>query len=118
MCLRSFVYSCSCGRSLRQSDRTKDILTKTNKTMKYLIEKKDLLNGTHYYFDNESYQENIENDDIRGAEVHYLQHGSVNRFVIWFNGGIIYSCETFPPLVKRLDKLINKWHLELTDITN
>ena len=72
-----------------------------------------LLAGEHIFLSNESYQVNIESDDIREAECYYENTlRSFKGYKIWFNGSLIHSSITFESFNKRLNKLIDKWNLE------
>ena len=73
------------------------------------MNKKDLMNGIEFFFNNEDYQISIQNDDIRQATITY--NWLLNCFIIWFNGKIIHSTKSFNSMKKRLEKLINDWNL-------
>lgn len=78
--------------------------------------KQELLNGEKFFFNNELHQIEIEDDDIRQAKVWHDGNDSClpswgHGFKIFFNGKLIHSSKTFKSLEKRLNKLINDWHL-------
>jgi hypothetical protein len=76
--------------------------------------KKQLIEGFRFYYTNENYCVENESDDIRGAEVHYTP-GSFwySGFKIYFNGCTHHMSKTYPSMQKKLNALIEKWHLEL-----
>lgn len=73
----------------------------------------ELLNGKQFHFINTKHQESIGGDDIRGGTAFFSKR--IDCFCIWFNGGLIHCTKTFPPMKKRLVKLITDWHLEETE---
>ncbi len=83
-----------------------------------MLDKEKLLQGTNYVFSNENYQVLIGSDDIRTADVHYHSEDKAqwrNGYYIWFNGALIAMYKTYKPMINRLNKLIDKWHLELVN---
>jgi hypothetical protein len=88
--------------------------------MKTELTEKALREGKTFVFDNEKHQISIEGDDLRAAEVKFReptgQWNWASEFHLWFNGELIHTCKTFKSVNNRLNKLIEKWHLELTDI--
>lgn len=76
---------------------------------------KELKEGKKFFFTNERHQELIGGDDIRGATVLFHKPWNIPSFTIWFNGAIIHSSKTFKSCENRLNKLIEKWHLEPTE---
>ena len=87
--------------------------TNVNET-KILVPRHILLNGTAFHFSNEQYQNSIGSDDIREAKVYYRQDkyaSWINGYKLWFNGSLIWTCKNYIPMIKRLNELINTWHL-------
>lgn len=75
--------------------------------------------GKTFIFSNEKYQESIQNDDVRSAEVSWEEvpnHPWATGFKIYFNCSLIHSSKTFKSCERKLNSLIDKWHLELDDI--
>lgn len=79
--------------------------------MKEITQKK-LKEGQNFFFSNENHQIEINDDDIRTAEVEFSGHGWSERFSIWFNGSLIHSSKTFGSMMNRLQKLVEDWNLE------
>lgn len=76
--------------------------------------KNRLLFGEHIFLDNEEHCINVQSDDFRGAECYYEKTlRGLTGYVIWFNGALIHSSKTFASFEKRLNKLIDKWHLTI-----
>lgn len=69
--------------------------------------RQQLMNGKTFVFATPD-----DRDDYREAEVFYSAH--IQKFCIYFNGALIHATKTFPPLVRRLEKLSKDW--ELTQI--
>jgi len=71
------------------------------------------MNGKVFFFNNQDFQEGIENDDIREATVFFEEHKQswATGFKIVFNGALLHSSKTFASMEKRLNKLITKWNL-------
>ena len=79
------------------------------------ITKQDLTNGEQFTFSNEAHQIRNGSDDIREATVMFREHDKqswATGFKIEFNGKLVHSSKTFPPMIKKLQKLVNEWHLE------
>ena len=74
-----------------------------------MINKNQLLNGRIFHFSNEEFQESIQGDDVRNAEVYFDTRR--DEFKILFNGAMIHSSKTFESLMKRMDMLISDWNL-------
>lgn len=55
--------------------------------------------------------ETIDKDDFREAELSF--NSKFNRFTIWFNGAIIHTCKGFKSLHTRMEKLNEKFPLEI-----
>gem|GEM_PF-1448054 len=75
--------------------------------------KREMLNGNHLEFSNEKFQETIQKDDIRIAEIWFEPRTPFVGYKILFNGKIIHSSKTFESFEKRLNKLVYDWKLEL-----
>lgn len=77
--------------------------------------KERLHSGEHVYFNNEEHQIYIGEDDIREADVWYVNEKGMrswqNGYYIFFNGEMIHYSKTFKSLEKRLNKLIEDWTL-------
>ena len=82
------------------------------------MNKQELLAGKVFKFDNEEFQVAIKNDDIRSAEVRFEEpFGCFHKeFKIEFNGALIHMSKTFKSFEKRLNKLINDWHLKEVEL--
>jgi hypothetical protein len=79
--------------------------------------KAQLLHGTKFLFNNESWCVENNTDDFRGAEVWFEAGTSWHSgFKIMFNGMLVYSSKTFKSTEKKLNELITKWHLELVEV--
>ena len=79
--------------------------------------RQELLSGVKFIYDNSSYCDRNQIDDIRQAEVWYKEHKTFGkRFYIEFNGKIIHSYKTFKSFEIRLNKVIAKWNLEMVEI--
>ncbi len=70
------------------------------------LTKKGLMAGGTFFFNNATFQEKIESDDVREASVFFR-----DKFMIMFNGSLIHSSKTFSSLENKLNKLITDWHL-------
>lgn len=85
-----------------------------------IMTKQDLLNEQRFSFSNEEFQESNGEDDIRIATCFFIDHGLRNSwatgFKIEFNGQLVHSSKTFDSMQNKLNKLIGKWHLKLTEI--
>lgn len=77
------------------------------------ITAKELKDGKRFFFSNEVHQESIQGDDVRIAEVRFVdsKHSWATGFKIESNGAIIGSFKTFPAMIKRLEKLAKDWTL-------
>jgi hypothetical protein len=73
------------------------------------------VNGDKLVFNNERHQvEVLEDDDIRGGEAFFNRESGWRRgFLIFFNGGCIHHCLTFKSFINRMEKLIEKWDLDV-----
>lgn len=81
--------------------------TQMNKDMKNEL-KKQLKNGEMIEFNNEQWCERMESDDFRGG---HIQHSWLG-FSIFFNGKCIHCSKGFDSMIKRLEKLMDKWNCE------
>lgn len=63
--------------------------------------------------DNQEFQDRIKGDDVRSCEIMFIEKR--NTWLIWFNGSIVHSSKTWISSKKKLDKLIDDWHLEIID---
>jgi len=82
------------------------------------IKERRLREGQRIYFDNSAFIESIESDELRGAEVWHESGlpGWANGYKIQFNGELIHSSKTFKSLMSRLQKLADKWNLEIIEV--
>lgn len=85
---------------------------KTAQELKEQIKETELVNkGIVINFNNEAYCIANNKDDDCSGDLSYSH--SQERFLIWFNGGLISDLRTFNATIKRLVKLSNKWNLEI-----
>ena len=86
--------------------------------MKKQLTKQALLDGEIFRLSNEEYQISVKGDDIRIATVKFEFNNKnhwANGFNIEFNGVFVHSSKTFPAMMKRLQKLTEKWNLTPTE---
>ena len=81
---------------------------------------KGLKEGKSFIFDNEEFQNEIQGDDLRHAEILFRRpeegFSYPGEFHILFNGKLIHTSKTFKSLSRRLDKLKLDLNLKLTEI--
>jgi hypothetical protein len=75
--------------------------------------KQELINGQEFEFDNESFCERHQVDDVHAGWIMFQPR--TQHFLIWFNGTIIFSSKSLSVTKKRLDKLFTKWSLEFIE---
>lgn len=81
------------------------------------ISKKELDNGSTFFFSNEEWCLENEVDDLREGEAYFEGPGDhpVTGYKLYFNGTCIAIYKSFPAFRKRLEKLAVRWNLKMQD---
>ena len=73
------------------------------------MNKKDLIEGVEFEFDNERFCEETFSDDLRCGSVGFNER--LGLFNIFFNGVCVHTSKTFKSCKNKLDKLFNEFNL-------
>jgi len=76
------------------------------------LDKKALMSGKSFHFDNEQDCIKNQHDHLVSCEVCYSEQAYSGGMQLWFNGTIIHGCKTMKSLQRRFDQLVEKWNLQ------
>jgi len=75
------------------------------------MKKQELMKGEEFLFNNEEWCNENFNDDFREASVSFSE--KLDKFIIFFNGGLVHASKSFKSLENKINALSVKWNLKL-----